>query len=163
MTIDDQYVGFPDEATMSTDQGLFANHYYRDMRGFDEEDFARIWADEETLLAYEGDLGSDEAYEEFQDNELFILDLDPGVASTVVALSAIGACPYSSCSGDPGHRETHPLVVFWADQDILSKVLESAATAGVEVEGVEPTGIIVYTLSDVSLMREFAQVLMGQR
>jgi len=163
MSIADQYVGFPDEATMSTDQGLFANHHYRDIRGLDADDFARIWEDEESLLAYEGDLGDDDAFEEFQDNELFILDLDPGVASTVAALSTLGACPYSSCSGDAGHRETHPLVVFWADRDILNKVLAAAAVVGVEVEGAGSPGLIVYTLGDVSLMRAFAQELMGQR
>ena len=109
--VGEQNLGLPDEETMSCEDGLVENHHYMDLRWIDLDSFERLCADEQTLLAYDGDLMSDEAIEEFEDNELFILNLDAGVASTVAALAVIGACPVTSCSGPkPDHYEEYPLV-----------------------------------------------------
>jgi hypothetical protein len=160
--IDPSCVGLPDEETMTCTDGLVENHYYRDLRWMDLEGYQVIRADEDALLTYVedgNDPGSDEAWEEFCDNEVYRLDLDPGVATTVAALAALGAVPFTSCTGGPGHYETHPLVGFWATEEHLLKVLEAADEVGVEVTGVAPQGVLVYTLGDVSLMRDFSEAL----
>ncbi len=82
----------------------------------------RIQDHERQVLDYEGDPESDEAYYDLQDNEVYALNLDAGVASLVVALAATGCCPVTSCSGDPGHTEEHPLVFFWANGTEAKKV-----------------------------------------
>jgi len=149
---------------MTCDEGLVENHFYRDLRGMDKGDFGCMWDEEQELLDYIAsgkDPEADEAWEQFCDNDVYRLDLDPGVASTVAALAAIGACPVTSCAGGSGHFEQHPLVLFWGEQEHLDKVLAAAKEVeGIEVEGVGEPGILVYTHGDVSLMREFAQVLM---
>jgi len=168
MAVDPACIGFPDEATMSCEDGLVENHHYRDLRDYDASDFDRLWEDEQELFDYVdggGDLGSDEACDHFGEggNEVYMLDLDPGVASTVIALAAIGACPVTCCNGAPGHFEQHPLVFFWGEAEHVAKVEAAAAKVeGVEVVG-QSGGILAYTELDVNLMREFALVLMGRR
>lgn len=147
------YLGFPDEETMSCDQGLVENHHYQDLRCLDLTDFQVLWNQEEELLSYEGALG-DDAYE-----EVYSLCLDPGVASTVAALAALGACPVSSCSGGPDHYEKHPLVFFWCDEEQLKICQEAATEAGVNLEGVSTPGFLVWHEHSIEPMRAFAKAV----
>jgi len=159
--IDPPTLGLPDEETMACEAGLMVNHYYRDLRWMGLEDFDRIWDAEVELLEYVadgGDLSSDEASVDLCDNEVYMLDLDPGVASTVAALAALGAVPVTSCTGEPGHYERHPLVGFWATREHVPDLVAAADEAGVYVTGTD-LGLMVFTESDVSLMRDFAQAL----
>jgi hypothetical protein len=157
-------IGFPDEETLACEDGLVENHYYRDLRGYDASDFQRMWDDEYILLDYVndgGDLASDEACEDelLVDNEVFMLDLDPGVASTVFALLAIGAVPVTSCNGEPGHSETHPLVLCWCDEAQLALIQKAAShVKGIQVTGVRQ-GILIWHESSVEAMRNFSRVL----
>lgn len=147
---------------MSCEDGLFENHYYIDLRWMGLEDFERIRSQEDELLQFieeGGDPEADEAGETFCDNEVYLLGLDPGVASTVAALAALGAVPFTSCTGGQGHYETHPLVGFWAAEEHVRMVLEAADEVGVLVEAVSPFGLLAYTLGDVSVMRDFAEAL----
>jgi hypothetical protein len=152
-------LGLPDEETMTCEDGLVENHHYRDLRGIPLVEYEEIAKGEAELLAYEGDLDSDEASEHFADNWAFTLGLDPGTASTVAAISVIGACPVTSCCGGPGHYEKHPLVYFWCEPEHAGLVLEAAAGAGVEVDAAGSPGVLVYTHGSVGLMRDFAERL----
>jgi len=89
-------IGFPDEATMACDDGITENHHYTDLRMYGASDYARMYRYEQELLTYDGDLDSDEAAEDLLDNEVFMIGIDPGVASTVFALRAIGAVPVTA-------------------------------------------------------------------
>jgi len=157
-----EHLGFPDEETLSCQDGLVENHHYRDLRWMTLEDFDRLWAAEQELLTYEGDLDTDEADARFSDNEVYLLGLDPGVASTVAALAAAGAVPVTSCAGGPGHSERHPLVLFWAEAAVLAPILAAAEEAGVFVEGVTHPGLLAYTFGDVALMQNFARALVSR-
>lgn len=151
----------PDEDEMSCEDGLVENHYYRDLRGFEWDDYEEICDAEQELLDYEddgGDLLSDEAVELFEDNMCFQLDLDPGVASTVIALAAMGACPVTSCKGGEGHYESHPLVFFWADIKHKDMIVSAAKKAKVFLKGTS-RGLLVYHETDVRPLMSFAENL----
>lgn len=155
-------VGLPDEDTMSCEDGLVENHFYIDLRWVGLDDFDRFWTQEEDLLQFiedGGDPEADEAGETFCDNEVYFLGLDPGVASSVAALAALGAVPFSSCTGGPGHGETHPLVAFWAAEEHIPTILDAADEVGVLVDAVSPSGLVAYTMGDTSTMRDFAQAI----
>lgn len=156
--MDPKHLGFPDEEVMSSEDGLMGNHYYRDLRWADADDYHRWVTDAEELLEAED---PDDEDADFSDNEVWLLGLDPGVAPVVAALSAIGCCPVTSCSGGPGHYEGHPLVLVWCEQEHLTRIEQAAACVeGVEVEGVAAPGILIYTLLGPEVLCEFAQVLL---
>jgi hypothetical protein len=159
--IDPECLGFPEEETLACEDGLMENHHYLDLRKYNRDDYLRMKRFEDELLTYTGDLGSDEASEDLMDNEVFALGIDPGVASTVFALRAVGAVPLTSCCGGPGHYEDHPLVVFWCSQEQLDLIQQAASkVGGIEVEGAATPGVIVFTRElDTTPMRKFAQHL----
>lgn len=96
----------------------------------------------------------------FEDNEVWLLGLDPEIAPVVGALAASGCCPVTSCSGGPDHYDQHPLVLVWCEQEHLDRILEAAAQVeGVQVEGASTPGILVYTLLGPEVLVEFARVL----
>ena len=150
-------IGFPDEDVMSCIDGLVENHDYRDMRGYDAQDWHLCWEHEEEMLVYEGDEDSDEAWDSLGDNMLYMLGVDPGVATTVVALSVIGACPVTSCSGGQGHYESHPLVLCWCSKEQFVTIAKAAEATGVELAGVSTPGILIYTHEGIDKMREFSR------
>jgi len=162
LDVDPKHLGFPDEETMTTTDGLVENHHYQDLRWLDWDDFDRWLVEEQEILDYDGDLQSDEADEFFieQDNEVWCMGLDPGVATAVAALAAIGCCPVTSCNGWPGHFETHPLVLVWCEQEHLDLIWKATRNmgGGVEVEGVS-NGILIYSHLDTSIMQDFARSL----
>jgi len=161
-------IGYPDEETMSCEDGLVENHHYMDMRRMTEEDFRHIIGDEKLAIEWAEQTGlsldSDEAFAHFtrpeHENALYEwIPLEAGIASTVIALSVIGCGPVTSCAGGEGHYESHPLVVFWADEPRL-ELVEKAAEGLVEVCGASQPGLMVYTEVDISLMAIFAKRLM---
>jgi hypothetical protein len=158
--------GLPDEETMSCEDGLVENHYYMDLRGLSKTDFDFAWEAETKILAAveEGlDLEADEAYDQYIDEMQALWGCDPGVATTVVALSVAGAVPFSSCASYPGtHYKHHPLVACWAPRDLESAILEAARQAGVEVSAAASPGILVWHPSNFEPMREFANLLMKE-
>lgn len=153
-----EHLGLPDEETMACEDGLVENHHYRDLRFLTWEDYHRFVEQEQALLDYDGDLGSDEAMFEFEDNEVYMLDLDPGVATTVAAIAASGGVPVSSCNGGPGHYETHPLVFFWCPEVLLPRFQKAADQTGVNLTGTSG-GILVWHENSIEPMREFAKAL----
>jgi hypothetical protein len=162
--VEERHIGLPDEETMSCEDGLYQNHFYRDLRWIDEGDFKQWWDAEQRLLEYKGDLMSDEAMYELEDNEVYCNDIDAGVASTVAALAVIGACPVTSCSGPkPEHYEEYPLVLCWCTADQLELIRRAAALTGVDVVGACEPGVLICTPDclDVEPMRAFALQLVA--
>lgn len=157
--------GLPDEETMSCQDGLVENHDYGDMRGMTVEDYQEWCRWEDAVLAWGGDPFSDEALERFEEFGL-IGALDPGVASAVVALSVIGACPVTCCSAAHERAyEKHPLVYAWIPAELEPMIRTAAEAAGVNVSG-NPAGyspgILIWTGKELAPMRAFADKLVEQ-
>ena len=154
--------GFPPEEYMQEEDGLPENHQYTDVRWLGEAGrFEEMWDLEEQLLAFDGDLDDEETLEQFQENESFCMGFDHFVGSTVLALAGIGAVPISSCSGAPGHAESHPLVAFWCDAAQLSVIESAAVKTGARLSGIagEWPAVMVWVEKDVQRLREFARAL----
>jgi hypothetical protein len=154
--MNEQHLGFPEELVMSEEDGLVENHHYRDLRGFSREAFD-IWVRDERILL---DTPHPENEPE-EGNAVWDMDIDPGVATTVAALSIIGACPVTSCSGQPGHYEKHPLVLVWCTESQFALMEKAAESAGVNLTGVGEPGILVWSdcLED---MVDFAKCLVEE-
>jgi hypothetical protein len=165
LPIDPASIGFPDEETMSEDQGLVENHEYTDLRGFwTLDDWPRLVQEEQELLDLiesGQNVDDDDLFDRFCDYDFYRMSIDPGVATTVAALVILGACPVSACSGGTGHYETHPLVYFWASEEQTKLISEVAKTSEVTLSGVSKPGLLLWTELDLDLMRSFAKNLVS--
>ena len=158
--IDAKHIGFPDEAIMSSEDGIEENHLYADLRNMDSSMFSSIWQAEDQYLRYVDDPASIE--NDIIDEWLGeMIGLDPGVASTVIAFSIIGACQVTSCCGGNGHAETFPMVMAWCDEAQLDLILETAAIADVKVSGIAEPGIVIFSKNGIDRMRVFAVMLVN--
>jgi hypothetical protein len=158
---------WPTRSEATNEANLGCNRAYADLRGLTWKETQRVF-DEETLFierleatadsAEEYNLIMDELYEDDQG----LLGLDIGVASTVVALSAAGCVPCSSCNaGAYGgtHSEVHPVVAFFAQAHHVELLLRCAEVADVGLES-DTTGIVTAYADDIRNMRKFADALM---
>jgi hypothetical protein len=101
----------------------------------------------------------DETLEAFE----FLFGLDPGIATSVLAISAAGAAPLTSCRGGPGHYEQHPLVGFWAERETWERIRAAAIQAEIQcgASGYNSLMVWVETPEEIQKMREFAKILMA--
>lgn len=162
MALDPQFVRLPDEAYISAEDGLPENLGYVDIRHLGTRAyFSAMWKHELALLAFAGDLASEEAQVRFEDDECWAMGFDALIGSTVISLALAGAVPLSSCAGGAGHAERHPVVAFWSDEAHIGPILEAARASGVEVSGVlgDPPSLMVWHADDVLRLREFARCL----
>ena len=154
----------PDEEYMACSEGIPENHHYRDLRWIEWSDFERLCGETRELLElterYEDE---DELCEAACDNEVYMLDIDPEVAPAVFALAAAGAVPFTACSGNPGHYESHPLVGFWSDPDLRESILAAATLAGAQVEPAGYDALVLYHESDSAALINFAHFLKASR
>src|SRR4051794_4606872 len=99
--VDASKLRWPTKDQTGPDSGLGCNRSYDDLT-------ERSWADAQTVLDLEQDLISkiESEYEssdeesletELLEAEMYLNGLDLGVAATVIALSAAGCVPFSSC------------------------------------------------------------------
>lgn len=112
-------------------------------------------------LAATLDIISDELYEDPED----LWGLDIGVASTVIALSAAGRIPCTSCNGGcfgDGHHEGYPLVLFCTMPAGVPYLLEAAEEAKVGLVN-EDSGAMLVNADDISRMMLFASALIERR
>lgn len=155
------------EADAAGDDGyLRGNSRYEDHRGWTVRDVAAALAVETRVvesLANAADCGDAEAaFEAERDPEADGPDglwgLDVGVASAVIALSALGATPFISCNAGffgGAHPASRPYVAFYlanADPTLLKKVAEEA-DVGLETED----GVLRLYARSVFDLLEFAR------
>jgi hypothetical protein len=168
--IDVSALRWPERSEMASDSGLGCNRAYADLRGLS-------WSEAKTFFALEGELIAriedaadiDAEWEtiegELAQDDLGLLGLDLGVASTVASLSAARCVPFSSCNagafgGD--HHEAYPLVAFFARPQMAALILAAATASGVGLEN-GPDGCIVVYADDVRNLRRFAECLISKR
>jgi len=167
-----EHLGLPDEEIMGCVDGLVENHQYMDRRD------TTLEAVNEALRvdAVIPELGPDDDFydelekaglEGFVETNLYG-DLDSGVRAAVLTIAYAGAVPYTSCSAAPGHRESVPLVAFWAEAPAAARILSAAAAAGVDVTPAGqccdyPGGLMLSVESHAQLgrMRAFAEALLA--
>jgi hypothetical protein len=73
-----------------------------------------------------------------------------------------GAVTITSCNGEEGHFESHPLVAFWCNVDNLPKIVSAVDAAGIKITGVKNSPdncLMVWTDESVMKMRDFALAL----
>jgi hypothetical protein len=169
-TINTEALGWPEADMCEDDSGLGGNRGYCDLRGAPWEEAAGALALEESLLgrlrsaddlAATLDIIKDELYEDPEG----LWGLDIGVASTVIALSAAGCIPCTSCNGGcfgDGHHEGYPLVSFYAMPAWVPYLLEAAEEAKVGLVN-EDTGSMLVYADDISRMMLFASALIDRR
>ena len=129
---------------------LEGNQFYQDMRGFDWNDVRATIAIERKLISdFEtAPTGSDasplitavretrlsEGGDPWESDPLW--GLDPGVCSTVKALSAAGCIPYYSCNGGTfgdHHAGTCPIVAFFMRPEFKSTLMDCAVLSDVGI------------------------------
>ena len=162
IAVEKENIGLPDEDTMSEEYGLVENPDYVDARGWDLEGYERLLEEECEIVEWAesgGDLGSQAAYDQFEGWEAWCTGIDPGLICTVMALSVVGCCPFTSCIGGQSHSESHPVVGFWCTQEVWPLIKASAAATGCSLRGCDSPGIILYHEQDWRPLRAFGAEL----
>jgi hypothetical protein len=153
------------EAEEADENGQLAgNHMYQDLRGYTWADLAKAIEIERRLigrlqaaqdLEAEAEQLDDERLDSFEPDD-GLWELDIGVASATVALSALGAVPVGSCNagGFGGHHQgAHPYVAFFLGKARVDEVvsLAQAAQVGLRSDG---AGLAhIYGAGDLDLLR----------
>jgi len=160
---------WPTRGEASDEGSLGGNRSYLDLRDFTWAEAARLYEKEAQLierleaaadLDAEYELIEDELYED--DEGLFGLDI--GVASAVLALSAAGCIPCSSCNGGAyggSHNELYPVVGFYAKARQIDLLLRCAEEAAVGMEH-GPQGAVIVYADDIRRMPVFANTLISR-
>jgi hypothetical protein len=161
---------WPEGDEADDDRGLGCNREYCDLRDLEWIDAEEVFASESELISrIETAEDPERAYEDI-DEESYeeperLMGLDIGVASLVVALSAAGCVPFSSCNAGAfggSHREWHPVVVFCARKAAIGPLLECAERAGAGLIRDESGHLIAYA-NDIRKMRLFTRAVMDRR
>jgi hypothetical protein len=157
-----------DEEDASTEDGLLENHDYCDLRGLSWSDAMYALRAEALMYEYielapEPDAAQD-LEEALRDKMLDEGDemawLDFGVASTVVAISAMGGIPITSCNGGVlgGHHGLDiPSVQFYALKEHVPIVVAAAERA--QVAALAHHGRIEVFTPDLRRFHTFARAL----
>jgi hypothetical protein len=161
---------WPEARATKDDSGLGGNLQYVDLRRMPWSEVVRVNELEDELIArMESATDSENEYEQIEE-ELYeeidgLYGLDLGVASSVVALSAVRCIPFASCNagafgGD--HHECYPLVAFYAHAESIDLLLECAVISGIGLV-IEETGELVAYAADIRQMKAFANTLISRR
>ena len=147
--------------------GLGMNRQYMDLRRLPWSEAKRVFDEETGLIErIEKFTEPEEEYDAIEE-ELFdkLDDLDLGVASTVIAVSAARCVPFTSCNaGAYGgrHTEQHPLVGFFARVPMGKLILACAEDCPIGLHTHE-NGCLVAYADDIRAMRKFAATLIERR
>jgi hypothetical protein len=162
--VEPQELGWPAPGEAGHDSGLGCNRMYADLRRLSWAEAKRVFALEGSLIA-RMESAADTADEwaaiedELSESDQDLYGLDPGVASTVVSLSAAKCVPFSSCNAGAfgeHHQERYPLVAFYARAQAVDLLAESAEEAAIGLEG---NDYLVAYADDIRKIREFARSL----
>lgn len=149
--------GLPNETALVTGANPGGNKLYVDLRGqYNWSDARKALVEDRALvrhfqsligpyemrweaaeaLAARKDLDTDDYWNgDFKMSPFSFLDV--GIASSVVALIALGGAPIISCNGgvfDDPHFHPHPLIAFYAPRDAEPTVLAAARYAKLRLE-----------------------------
>lgn len=169
--LDPANLAWPDEADAASDS-LEANHHYMaDVRLAGWEDVDRVLKRESEVLPLLGTAVHAEAEWENQSERVsaaadgvadeFFSALDPGIASTVLALGAVGCIPFWSCNGGAfggDHSSPVPIVRFFAKAEHIIVLAAAAEKSGAKLHQDEH-GRCAVSADGVDVMRAFALAL----
>jgi hypothetical protein len=169
--LDSASLAWPQEADAASDS-LEANHYYMaDVRlaGWEDVDIAleresgvlpllaaaenaeTEWERQSARISTDADGVADE----------FLSALDPGIASTALALGAAGCIPFWSCNGGAfggEHTSPVPIVRFFAKAEHIRVLTTAAEKSGAKLHQDEH-GRCSVSADEVDVMRAFALAL----
>ena len=160
---------WPKAGEAADETGLGLNHAYMDLRRASWEAAKTAFGRENELIArLDSSTDPEQEYEvvediTYEDEDLYSLDL--GMASLVLALSAAGCVPYSSCNAGAfgGHHvERHPVVAFYARPATAKALLAFAEEAQIGLQTSKDGHIIVYA-DDIRSLRHFAEKLIEKK
>jgi hypothetical protein len=163
--VDAKKLGWLSGKRAATRQNFPANFQYFDLRGFSLADLDRALSEEsDAYKMLEETKYSQEAIDDV-DRMRAMSHLAPmvdfGVATAVVALSALGCVPVTSCRGPTlglrPHSQPAPMIVFYARKVHLSALLGAVAEADCQI--VNNTAKIEIYADDLVKMRLFALAL----
>ena len=159
---------WPSASEAADDAALAGNHHYADLRGLTRQDYQIVRGVEQVLLGrIQNGVPEEKLLEELEDEadhgeEHPLHWLDIGIASPVVALSAIGCVPAYSCNGGVlggHHRGEHPIIAFFAKPKLRTLLLDAAAIASI---GLRPwtDGVILAYAAELEPLQRFGEALM---
>ncbi len=142
--------------------GDVTNLRYEDLSAATWDDARAVLQAEQELLDSGFDPSDDDddglAVSEFSE---VAFGLDPGVASSVLALCAAGCRTYSSCNGWPGHDEDYALVAFRCSSESVPKLLDLAEIAACGLEN-GYRGLLLLYANDIKDLMRFAGELISR-
>lgn len=169
-------VGWPDWIDMGDDSGLGANRQYEDLRNMSWELVQEAFEAEKSAInefiltggggGEEAEFGEDDGEDDVSEVELDPLwGLDMGVASAVLALSAAGCVPFTSCNGGAfggGHYEKYPLVGFYLPRQLATILPRIVADAGVGLYQ-HGGGVFQVYANEIPAMMRFAERMLAHQ
>jgi len=163
--IDPRKLGWIDERRASTRRGLPANQTYVDLRGFRSVDLDAVLAEEQAgwdeLEASSYAQSAIDALDRRQSATAIVRIVDFGMAAAVVAVSALGCVPITSCRGNSlgsrRHEHPAPMLTFYARRLHLDALM--AATAEAAISAVNNDAKVEIYTDDLRKMHRFAQAL----
>jgi hypothetical protein len=162
------------EADEAEESGYLAgNQMYQDLRGLDWVDVARSLEVERQFIArLQAAADVDAEAARIDDERLDCLEpvdalweLDIGVASAAIALSALGAIPVGSCNagGFGGrHQAAYPYVAFFLDAAAPDSIISIAQAASVGLHDGGNGLAQIFGADDLDLLR-FAEAALDHR
>lgn len=164
-TIDVKALGWLAGKRAVTRQNFPANFQYFDLRGFSLTDLDRALAAERDGYRRLEDQGFSETSIDEVDRAQAASSLAPmvdfGVGAAVVALSALGCVPVTSCRGPTlgtrPHAHPAPMIVFYARKIHVAELLEAVVESDCQV--VNNVAKIELYADDLRKMHTFARAL----
>lgn len=161
-TVDLRQLGWLSGKRALTRSNFPANYEYVDLRGLSLADLERALDDEGRAYALLEAAGFDQRSIDEIDRQRaassLMSMLDFGVVSAVVAISALGCVPVTSCRGPTlgrrHHQQPAPMIVFYARRAQISMLLEAVERADCQIVN-NGAKVEIYA-DDVRKMRSFA-------
>jgi hypothetical protein len=168
--------GWPEWIEMGDESGLGANHQYEDLRNMSWELVRGALEAEQAAINKFTQTGavsfeeaeayfSDEAKDWEQDQLDPLWGLDMGVASAVLALSAAGCVPFTSCNAGAfggRHFEKYPLVGFYLPCQLANILPRIVAEAGVGLHQ-HGSGVFQIYADEIPAMMRFAERMLAHQ
>lgn len=167
-TVDPAKLGWLDGKRAETRSNFPANRDYVDLRGLSAADLDAVIAEERAGFAALQAAGYDDAAVAEVDRARRAAAVAPmldfGIAAAVVALSALGCVPVTSCRGRSlgahGHAFPAPMATFYARRAHLPALMRAIEAADIYV--VNNSGKLEIYSDDVRRMLAFAETLRAE-